>query len=505
MSNVSDPQEPTRPAGLSKSKLTTFEQCAKKLWLSVHRRDLVQIDPGSSLRFQIGHEVGAIACALHPGGVMVQAEPDLAAAVQITKALIEGGWPAAIFEATFVHDGVLVRVDILCPDGAGGWTIAEVKSSTGVKDYHLGDLATQVWVASGAGVPISSAVIRHIDNRFLLERQGDYQRLFTDTPVDASIAALVENRADVVARARATLAGTEPELATGDHCSRPFACEFTSYCHRDAPPGPAWPIDLLPNTGRKMAKAWAEAGVHELTDLPVGVLSNPLHQRVLKATVTGEPFHDRDNARRATEGWAYPRAYLDFETIAFAAPRWVGARPYQNVPFQFSCHVEQADGALSHTGFLSLDGSDPRRACAEALVACCGSHDAGAVIAYNASFERRCIQDLAEACPDWAEALLDIADRLVDLLPVTRACYYDRRQRGSWSIKAVLPTIAPELDYAMLEVGDGLAAQIAWLEAVDPSTAAERRGAIAAALETYCSRDTQAMVLLLRRLVGETH
>ena len=85
-------------------------------------------------------------------------------------------------------------------------------------------------------------------------------------------------------------------------------------------------------------------------------------------------------------GWAYPRTWLDFETIAFALPRWVGTRPYQQVPFQFSAHIEAEDASIAHREFLSLDGFDPRRACAEALVAKVPPE--GAVIAYNASFER---------------------------------------------------------------------------------------------------------------------
>lgn len=157
---------------------------------------------------------------------------------------------------------------------------------------------------------------------------------------------------------------------------------------------------------------------------------------------------------------AWPRAFLDFETIALAVPRWIGTRPYQAVPFQFSCHFEQEDGTLDHIGFLSLDGEDPRKACAEALVSALGDHH-GAVVAYNASFERGCVQGLASAFPDLAQPLLAIRDRIVDLLPVTRDHYYHRNQRGSWSIKAVLPTVAPELAYDGLLVADGIAAQLA--------------------------------------------
>ena len=107
-----------RSFGLSKSKISAFEQCPKRLWLSVHRPDLAEQDDGANALFSTGHEVGAIARALLPSGVMVEAEPDLSAAIASTQALLDGGHDQPIFEATLQHDGVLVRIDVLEPDGA---------------------------------------------------------------------------------------------------------------------------------------------------------------------------------------------------------------------------------------------------------------------------------------------------------------------------------------------------------------------------------------------------
>jgi len=454
------------------------------------------------MRFAAGHEAGAVACSLHPDGVMVEAEPDLSAAIARTRELFDQGHNAAIFEATFSHEGVLVRVDIMEPDGKGSWRVAEVKSSTSVKDYHLGDLATQIWVMTKCGISISSAAIRHIDNRFVLTLPGEYAGLFNDVDLLADTAPIASTRGDVVSSARKTLEGKEPDIARGDHCSTPFDCEFATHCRNSEPEPPEWPVTLLPNTGKAAARKWAEKGVYDLREIPEGALGTPIHNRIHRATVTGETFHDLAGAVAATAGWAFPRFYLDFETIAFAVPHWVGTRPYQQVPFQFSCHVELPDGTMAHHEFLSTDGSDPRRACAEALVHCCGHGTSGSVIAYNASFERRCILDLASVFPDLAPTLRDIASRLVDLLPVTRANYYHRDQRGSWSIKAVLPTVAAELHYGALEVKDGGSAQQAYLEAAALPESDMRRLAIDEALLAYCKRDTEAMVVLLRRLVA---
>lgn len=459
------------------------------------------MDEGAEARFKTGHEVGEIACGLHPTGVMVEAEPDLAAAVLRTRELIDSGWSWPIFEATFEYDGVLVRVDVLEPT-AEGWAIAEVKSSASVKDYHLGDLATQVWVLQMTGLTVSSAAIRHINSSFRLEREGDYQGLFSDADRLDSLSERIANRHQVVEEARAVLAGAEPTIARGDHCSSPFACEFVDYCARHEPPGPEWPIALLPRTGGTVAKTYAAQGLFDLCEIGPGQLRNPVHERVREVTATGVTYHDLAGAVEATAGWRWPRAYLDFETVGPAAPRWVGTKAFQQVPFQFSCHIETADGGVSHSGFLSIDGADPRRACAEALVEALAGERSGSVIAYNASFEKRCIIELAEAFPDLAGPLQEIAAKIVDLLPVTRNHYYHRDQRGSWSIKAVLPTIAPELAYDDLTVKDGGAAQQAWLEASNPKTDPARQAELKSGLEVYCARDTEAMIVLLRRLIG---
>ena len=486
----------TRTFGLSKSKITMFEQCPKRLWLATHRKELAVYDDGAEARFAAGNEVGEIACALYPDGIMVEAEPDLAAALIRTQELLALCPRRPIFEATLEHDGVLVRIDILEPL-AGGWKMIEVKSSGSAKEYHRGDLATQIWVARHCGLKIHSACIRHVDTKFVLKRVGDYRKLFRDAELFDAVGELVEGRSAQVADAREMLGGAQPETECGDHCSSPFICEFTAYCRSSLPASPEWPVEVLPHGG---GKKWRAKGIEDLLAIDASQLTNATHQRVHWATATGEVYHDRKGAAEAMQNWAYPRTWLDFETIAFAVPRWVGTRPYQQIPFQFSAHAEGREGTIEHREFLHLDGSDPRRACAEALVRDVPGD--GAVIAYNASFERGQIVALAEAFPDLAPALQSIADRLVDLLPVTRAHWYHRDQRGSWSIKAVLPTVS-DLDYTTLEVKDGGNAQEAYLRAICAECSDDEREMLTDGLRAYCERDTWAMVVLARRLEGQ--
>ena len=126
--------------------------------------------------------------------------------------------------------------------------------------------------------------------------------------------------------------------------------------------------------------------------------------------------------------------------------------------------------------------------------------DQGVLIAYNAGFERRVIRELAAMYPDLADTLLDMNERFFDLLPVTRAAYYHPSQMGSWSIKAVLPALVPELSYANLEgVHDGNDAQLVWIKAARADSTERKR--IEDQLLAYCKLDTLAMVKIMDSLM----
>ena len=484
---------------LSKTKITLFEQCPKRLWLSVHRRDLIKIDAATQARFDTGHAVGDLACDLVDGGVMVTMDEGVQGALQQTSDLIAAG-DLPIFEGTFQHEGVLVRVDVMWPDQNGGWHVAEVKSSASRKDYHIADLATQVWVKEGTGLRIASASIRHINTKFVYAKEQDFVGFLMDRNSDEELRPIADERLPVVQAARQTLNADEPDIAPGPHCDEPFGCDFKEYCYRGIKQA-EWPISLLPRTGKRIAASYEVKGVEELTDVPAGELKSAAHETIRAVTVSGEPFHDPTKARELTADWAYPRTYLDFETVNPAIPKWLGTKPFQQIPFQFSAHFETADGEIKHIDFLTFEDADPRRAFAEALLSAVPA--AGAIITYIATFECTRLRELAARFGDLSERLKALAERVVDLEPVARQCWYHRDQKGSWSIKYVLPTIPGMSGYADLQVQDGMEAQRAYLEALSEPEGSDRRAELDQGLREYCAKDTYAMVELLRHLTNE--
>jgi len=474
----------------SKSRLVAYRQCPKRLWLQTYRRELAQRSEAVENRMAQGNLVGAAAQRLFPQGRLIGHVLDLPAALRDTGDALAQPGDLTLFEAALRWQDVLIRADVLIRR-SGRYRMIEVKASTKVKDSHLTDASIQTWVARGAGLDIEQVELAHIDNRFVYPGGDDYRGLFEHADMTAAVEPLQEEIPGWVEGAQRDLAGPMPDIAVGRQCHDPFECEFLAFC---APDNVAFPVELLPNS-TKLARALRLEGFADLRDVPIDRLPKEDHRRIWRATTSGHAEIDPAAAARI-HALPWPRYFLDFETVGPAVPRWAGTRPYQKIPMQWSCHRQDADGTITQLPpYLDTTGADPRRAFAASL---CNTIDGlGIIVVYNATFERGVMMQMAETFDDLAPALRDMASRLFDLLPFTREHYYHPAMLGSWSIKRVLPTIAPDLDYGNLEtVQSGDMVEPIYFEMVDPATTPERREALATALLTYCARDTLAMVRL---------
>jgi hypothetical protein len=488
--------------GLSKSKIMDGLQCPRLLWLKVHHPELIEYPASIERIFAMGHEVGRIAQELHPGGVLVGPRHDgplrrddlRKAEAETTQLLAEPG-DVTIYEATFSHDGVLVRTDLFFREG-GRCRVTEVKSSTRVKPHNVMDAAVQTWVLRECGVPVEQISLAHIDSTFVYAGDGDYAGLLAEEDITADVERLVPQVPGHVAALRAMLDGAVPPPLVGPRCSQPNACPLKGYCCSETA---ECHVSCLPRGGELIPALQAE-GFCELRDVPAGRLQSADHLRVWRATCSGAAEVDAALGGIMRD-LPFPRSYFDFETISFAVPIWAGTRPYEVLPVQFSCHVEHADRSLEHREFLDVSGAPPMRACAAAVVAALG--DEGPVLAYT-NYEERCLRWMADTYPDLAPALLAIIARIVDLHPPLHLYYYHPQMRGSWSLKAVVPTVVPELSYADLdEVHEGTGAQAAFEEAIRTETSSERREDLRRKLLAYCERDTEVMVRLVRHFEGD--
>lgn len=450
-------------------------------------------------RFAAGHQVGLLAQQLYPEGIMIGDERnDLRAALAQTREVLREYPNKPLFEATFQYGDMLIRADVLIPD-EDAYRMVEVKSSTSVKDYYLPDCAMQSWVAEGAGIRLGRIALMNVNSSFVYERFGDYRGLLKETDITDAVQPFKREVPGWIAQGQNVLAGKVPDVNVGPHCNTPFECPFYAHCSVGLP---EYPVDLLPkNKARGKVDVLKASGYADLREVPAGVIENSLLEKIRRVTASGAAELD-EAARSTMAALPYPRYYLDFETIQFTVPIWLGTSPSQQLPFQWSCHVEDSDGELRQAEFLDLSGEPPMRAFAESLIHAMGND--GPVLVYNQGFEKGRMRELAQMFPDLAPSLLHIIDRVVDLLPLAREHYYHPAMKGSWSIKAVLPTIASDLDYRNLdEVQHGGAAQAAFLEAIAPGTVNERREKLRHCLLEYCKLDTHAMVRLARFFEGK--
>lgn len=480
---------------LSKSQLLSSRQCPKRLYLEVHQPELAEESPAVQQAEWWGEEVLRVARDLNPRGVLVGQQADLREALEETRHQLTEDPSILLFEPAFDHDGVIIRSDLLFADPAER-RMVEVKASTSVKDYHLEDCAIQAWVIENSGLPLSRIELGLVDTSFVYGGDGNYEGLISNQDVTEEVRQLLREVPQWVATCREAIEGPLPDIGVGDHCSDPFECPFIANCSVGQP---EYPISCLPR-GKKVANELISEGILDIRDIPPGRLTNPVHERVRRVTVSGQPEVNPE-AGEYLRSLTFPRYYLDFETIEFAVPIWPGTSPYQQLPFQWSCHIERAHNDFDHRPFLDTSGEPPMRGLAENLTETLGEE--GPILVYS-PFEKTVLNRLAKLFPDLRSDLNELVDRLVDLLPVTRDNYYHPQMKGSWSIKAVLPTVAPDLNYGDFEeVSDGQAAQRAYLEIIDPQTTQERREKLRDELLAYCHLDTLAMVRLAKFFESE--
>jgi hypothetical protein len=488
------------PHRLSKTRFVAGCQCHDLLWWRVHEQDAPELEPDISLedRFEQGSQVGELARSHVPGGVLIDLPHDaVEQRLAATRQAIDAGAPA-VYEATFLEDSVFVAVDILEPAPDGGHNLIEVKSSTGVKDEHIPDVAVQAHVLREAGIDVRRMELMHLNREC---RYPDLSNLFAREDVTPQVEDMLPRIPSDIESQLRVIEGGFPAVGFGEHCLTGRDCPFHDRC---------WPeIDsrhvlTLYRTDAAIKWGLLERGIDSILDLPADVNLNKQAQRQVRAVKKGAALIG-PGLDEALEPFSGRLAHLDFETVSLAIPVWNGFGPWHQMPVQFSCHVEVEPGRFEHHEFLADSGEDCRAALADAVIEACRSADR--VVAYNAGFERSCIKKIAAAVPERAAELQSIADRLIDPLSVVRNYVYDPQFLGSFSLKDVLPALVPELGYDDLEISEGEVASLYLGRLLfRPEMIPENeRPVLRRNLLEYCKRDSWATVKLLERLRELAH
>jgi predicted RecB family nuclease len=433
---------------------------------------------------------------MFPGGVEVSSESGLDQAIRMTRELVANREVPAIFEATFEHGGVLVRVDILQRRRDGRWRLIEVKSSTDLKEdaFHLEDVAIQYRVLSRGGLDVASACLAHINRDYVFQGASiDVRRFFKIRNLTRRVERL---QYDLTFRLRAFFSilnqPKAPNLPPGPHCTDPVTCEFFNRCNS---PRPSDHVGYLPRIQASAVEELVEMGIESIRDIPDDFPLNERQRHAATSVQTGKPWFSPE-LKGALSGLKYPLYFMDFETINPAIPRFPDMRPYDYIPFQWSVHVQKQPGTEpEHYEFLATDAGDPRREFIASLCPVLGER--GSIVVYHQPFEEQRLSELATCLPEFAGRIKKIQRRLRDLLPVVRNHVYHPAFAGSFSLKAVLPALVPGMTYKGMPVSNGQDAGLAWESLVRGGLDRDEHQRVRMALLVYCGQDTLAMVKLL--------
>jgi len=441
---------------LSKTKFVKGEQCERALWLYVHRPEAAIYSEAQLRIFKKGNTVGELARKKFPGGILaVDNRLPGADSARRTRELIEAG-VETIYEATFIHDDVLAAIDVLTRKD-GQWHLYECKSTTEVKPQHINDVALQYHVVTNQGLTVADASVMYLNNRYVRQGELDPARIFKSDSVIGQVKSLQAYIGKMIPRFKKLVNGDDPCTAMGDHCTKPYPCEFQEFCRSESPQTESdEPLDDTPNIN-----------VHALL--------------------------------MRLERYGYPLYYLDFETIAPVLPLFDNSRPYQKIPFQYSLHYQHdKDSNPEHFEFLHQPGSDPREELIRTLIR--DTYRPGKILTYNVSFERTCLNELSRDFPEYQDQLSGIIGRLEDLMEVfrQREIHFPTLGRG-YSIKKVLPLMVPEMSYENLEINRGDQASWLYEDLFESQDMALVEGTLNN-LRVYCRQDTLAMVKIMEKL-----
>lgn len=325
----------------SKSKYTSFRQCPKIVWLDKYKPEEKEIDESAQERMASGNIVGDLARTLFGDFTEVttfddDGKLDLDAMKRKTAECIDKGIEN-ICETSFDYNGLYCAVDILRKEN-GGYAIYEVKSSTKLKYYYLVDVEYQKYVLEKCGVNVTGTYVVCINSEYVRQGEIDVKKLFRINDVKD----LVTDEYEVVERnlnraEEILTSDREPDTDIGEQCSQPQAALIGTTVQNTCPS----------ITFSKYIDAIKNGNFIKTESFLSRICKNSAPLNFLQARQVDFTLNDRGSYadNRLLDEFlstlSYPLYFLDFETMQEVIPPFDGAKPYEQISFQYSLHYHK--------------------------------------------------------------------------------------------------------------------------------------------------------------------
>lgn len=476
---------------ISKSDYVLGVKCPNAIWFKKLRKD-IQTEMNMAI-LERGTAIGELAQKKFPGGTIITAKPWEYEAAWRTQDAIKANDPF-IYEATLsTKTGEYCAVDILRNNNDGTWDIIEVKSTSHPHEYHYLDASFQKYVFTQCGVKIRDCYILTLNPEYVRHGALDIQELFVLHNVNEELQPMEQVAADVK-RIRAVLDGPELGIAISKgKCNKFYDCPYQHHCWKDVPAFSVFNVFR----GTLADEMYAAYGA-DLKNVPAEEHYRQMNKGDIEAYLTGDEIVNKAVLQEFIDQLQWPLYFLDYESIMPAVPMFDNSRPYQQICFQFSLHVQRTPGGeLEHYESLHNEsGTDPRPGLIKKLIETIGT--TGSVVVYNQGFEQGRNTEMARDFPEYADQLLAINERMIDLLkPFKERGLYRPCQNGSASIKQTLPAFVPEMSYENLGIHNGTEASDQFMNFMIGKQTPAQTEEMMQNLHEYCGQDTIAMVRLL--------
>jgi hypothetical protein len=222
-----------------------------------------------------------------------------------------------------------------------------VKSATAVsKPMHLHDIAFQKYVLQKCGMEVQECAIMHINRQYVREENLDLDQLFVIEKVDDLIDSSIEFQSEGIENFANELAlaleneKQEPKKMLGSVCNSPFKCKFKdSYCWSKLSKDSIFYFARIDDSKRKQL---IEKGIECIEQISEDQVTPFQYIQVKGALDKDLVVHNPLEIRFHLQKLKYPLSFFDLETFSLAIPRYSNTRPYQNIPFQFSLHIQKS-------------------------------------------------------------------------------------------------------------------------------------------------------------------
>jgi len=393
-----------------------------------------------------------------------------------------------LWQQTFVWKNFQARADAIIHDlGDDSFHLFEIKSSTKEKMEQIEDVAFQTIVIE-EHLMIKNVNLVMLNKDYIRDDSLEIEKLFVSSDVTEKVNAIKGKIKELMADAQKAVEAKSPDKL--ENCLKPETCPCSDLCH---PNLPEFSIFDIPNLSAKKTRELQKMGIVAMEKIPDDFPLSPRQKQIVEVIKAKTPHLDKSSVTSLLNSFEFPLYFLDYESFDPAIPMHRGHKPYQHIPFQFSLHIVLQNGEISHEEFLFLEKGDPSKKLVEHLQKHIG--EKGTVLVWNKAFEIGRNEDLAKMFPEHSDFLLNVNQRIFDLGEIVSKNHFIHHDfKGSWSIKKVLPVMAPELTYENLPIHKGDQAMMQWQKIVFETMDEENKNRVTKELLEYCKLDTFAMV-----------